>query len=96
MDVAQLKEKIRNLSRADRLEMYTWRRNIHPINQYRVVVGQVGIVFDSNSRAAALRHFDQSVSQSKIAGSATAQRSVALFKGYEVIREYHPEIDEDF
>ena len=24
MDIAQLKEKIRNLSRADRLEMYTW------------------------------------------------------------------------
>jgi hypothetical protein len=54
------------------------------VDQYRVVVGDIGIVYDGESMAEAKRHYRRCVIQS-------AGESVALFKNYEVIREYYPD-----
>lgn len=64
-------------------------RNIE-VGQYRVVVEKVGIVFDSDSVSQAKRQFDQFVIESKSSRSGASEKSIALFKDDEVIREYHP------
>ena len=64
-------------------------RNIE-VGQYRVVVEKVGIVFDSDSVSQAKRQFDQFVIESKSSRSGASEKSTALFKDDEVIREYHP------
>jgi len=64
-------------------------RNIE-VGQYRVVVQKVGIVFDSDSVSQAKRQFDQFVIESKSSRSGASEKSIALFKDDEVIREYHP------
>jgi hypothetical protein len=53
------------------------------VDQYRVVVGGIGIVFESESLAEAKRQYRLYVSQSD-------GESVALFKDYEIVREYNP------
>jgi hypothetical protein len=64
-------------------------RNI-VVNQYRVVVGIVGITYDGDSRSVANRQFNLFVVQSKSAKSQSDRRSVTLFKNYEIVRQYHP------
>ena len=64
-------------------------RNIE-VGQYRVVVEKVGIVFDSDSVSQAKGQFDQFVIESKSSRSGASEKSIALFKDDEVIREYHP------
>ena len=66
------------------------RRNIQPVDQYRVVVGEVGIAFDGDSRSEATGQFDQFVIRSKTMRFAMAGKSIALFKDYEILKEYHP------
>jgi hypothetical protein len=61
-----------------------------PSDQYRIVVGGAGIVFDDYSEWEAKRQFNQFVVQSKTVGSAEAGRSVTLFKNYAIIKEYWP------
>jgi hypothetical protein len=65
------------------------RPNIQLTNQYRAIVGEVGIVF-RGSRLEGLRHFDQYVIQSETVSSAMFRRSVALFKDERIIREFRP------
>src|SRR6476620_1666466 len=69
--------------------LWPWkeRRNIQLTNQYRIVVGDVGIVF-RGSRLEGLRHFNQYVIQSETVSSAIFGRSVALFKDEKIIREF--------
>ena len=64
-------------------------RNIE-VGRYRVVVEKVGIVFDSHSVSQAQRQFDQFVIEYKSSRSGASEKSIALFKDDEVIREYHP------
>ena len=64
-------------------------RNVE-VGQYRVVVEKVGIAFDSDSVSQAKRQFDQFVIESKSSRSGASEKSIALFKDDEVIREYHP------
>lgn len=59
-------------------------------DQYRVVVGEVGIVFANESMLEAQRYFNYLLSQTKTTGFAWPGKSIALFKGYQIIREYHP------
>ena len=59
-------------------------------DQYRVVVGTIGIVYDGDSVLEAKRQFRLFVRKSKTAGSSSARESVTLFKNYEIINEYHP------
>ena len=59
-------------------------------DQYRVVVGRIGIVYDGDSVLEAKRQFRLFMRKSKAAGSSSAGESVTLFKNYEIINEYHP------
>ncbi len=59
-------------------------------NQYRVVVGKIGIVYDGDSVLEAKRQYRLFMLKSKTAGSGSAGESVTLFKNYEIINEYHP------
>jgi hypothetical protein len=58
--------------------------------QYRVVVGRIGIVYDGHSVLEAKRQFRLFMRKSKTAGSGSAGESVTLFKNYGIINEYHP------
>jgi len=59
-------------------------------DQYRVVVGRIGIVYDGDSVLEAKRQYRLFMLKSKTAGSSSAGESVTLFKNYEIINEYHP------
>ena len=60
------------------------------IDQYSLVVGELGKVFDGCSRLEANRQFALFVIQSKIARSKSDGKPVTLFKNYEIVREYQP------
>ena len=60
------------------------------MDEYRLVVGVLGIIFDEDSEAEAKRQFDLFVKQSKTAWSASIGTSVTLFKNGEIIAEYRP------
>jgi hypothetical protein len=60
------------------------------IDQYSLVVGELGKVFDGCSRPEANRQFALFVIQSKIARSKSDGKPVTLFKNYEIVREYQP------
>jgi hypothetical protein len=64
-------------------------RNID-VNQYRVVVAVVGIVYDGDSRSEANRQFNLFADLSGKAKTQPDRKSVTLFKNYEIVREYHP------
>jgi len=57
------------------------------IDQYSLVVGELGKVFDGCSRPEANRQFALFVIQSKIARSKSDGKPVTLFKNYEIVRE---------
>ena len=59
-------------------------------DQYRLVVGRVGIVYDGKSKSEARRRFRLFVIQSQTTGSRYAGEPVTLFKNYEIPREYRP------
>jgi hypothetical protein len=59
-------------------------------DQYRVVVGGVGIVYDGASVSESKRQFRLFVAKSKTAGFIAAGNSVTLFKNYGIIKEYQP------
>jgi len=54
------------------------------IDQYRVVIGGAEIVYDGESEIEARRQYRDSVFLS-------TGEAVTLFKGHEIIREYHPD-----
>jgi hypothetical protein len=58
--------------------------------RYRTAVAGGGIVYDGQSRTEAYRQFDLFVAQSKDERSATAAKGVAVFKDYDIVREYVP------
>ena len=66
-----------------------WRRRDILFDQYRVVVGGVGIVYDGDSASEAKRQFKMFMDKSKTARSGSAAEAVTLFKNYEIIREYY-------
>jgi hypothetical protein len=78
------KDKVR-----DDLMAFLWRRHIL-CDQYRLVVGRVGIVYDGKSKSEARRRFRLFIIQSRTAGSRYAGEPVTLFKNYVVIKEYNP------
>jgi hypothetical protein len=57
-------------------------------NQYRVVVGGIGVVYDGDSVSESKRQFKLFMDKSKAAGTKWAGEPVTLFKNYEIIREY--------
>jgi hypothetical protein len=65
-----------------------WKRRHILFDQYRVVVGGVGIVYDGDSVSEAKRQYKLFMDKSKTAGSESAVETVTLFKNYEIIREY--------
>ena len=67
-----------------------WKRSHILFDQYRVVVGIIGIVYDGDSVLEAKRQFRLFVRKSKTAGSSSAGEAVTLFKNYEIINEYRP------
>ena len=54
----------------------TRRGGIYLFDQYRLVIGGVGIVYDGESRSEAQTRF------------ISTRRSVTLFKNYEILSEY--------
>jgi len=56
------------------------------IDQYSLVVGERGKVFDGCSRKEANRQFARFVIQSKLARFKSDGKSVTLFKNYEIVR----------
>jgi hypothetical protein len=60
------------------------------VDQYRVVVEVSGIAYKGVSRKEANRLFSLAVIQSKSAKSQSDQRSITLFRDYEIVREYNP------
>ena len=60
------------------------------MNQYRVVVGVLGILLHEECESEAQRQFNQFVIQSQTAGSEYFQEPVTLFKNYEIIRDCRP------
>ena len=67
-----------------------WKRPHILFDQYRVVVGRIGIVYDGDSVLEAKRQYRLFMLKSKTAGSSSPGESVTLFKNYEIINEYHP------
>jgi hypothetical protein len=59
-------------------------------HRYRTAVAGAGIVYDGRSKTEAFRQFDRFVAQSKDERSTTAAKRVAVFKGYDILREYIP------
>ena len=59
-------------------------------HRYRTAVAGAGIVYDGQSRTEAFRQFDRFVAQSKDEQSTTAAKRVAVFRGYDILREYIP------
>ena len=59
-------------------------------HRYRTAVAGAGIVYDGQSRTEAFRQFDWFVAQSKDEQSTTAAKRVAVFKSYDILREYIP------
>ena len=59
-------------------------------HRYRTAVAGGGILYDGQSRTEAYRQFDLFVAQSKDERSATAAQGVAVFMGYDIVREYVP------
>jgi hypothetical protein len=66
------------------------QRAAYPRDQYRLVVGRVGIVYDEKSKSEARRRFRLFVIQSQTTGSRYSGEPVTLFKNYEMLMEYHP------
>jgi len=60
------------------------------IDQYSLVVGGLGKVYDGASRSEALRQFRLFIVQSRNARSKSVGEAVTLFKNYEILREYYP------
>jgi hypothetical protein len=60
------------------------------IDQYSLVVGCLGNVYDGESRSEALRQFRLFMIKSRNARSKSAGVAVTLFKNYEILREYNP------
>ena len=56
--------------------------------RYRVVVGEIGIVFASANKPNAVSI--TFLSQSETIGFPWPGKSIALFEIYEIIREFHP------
>jgi hypothetical protein len=67
----------------------SWKRLRILFDQYRVVVGGTGIVYDGDSVSEAKRQFKLFMRKSKSAGRSAGE-SVTLFKNYEIINQYHP------
>jgi len=67
-----------------------WKRRNILFDQYRVVVGGVGIIYDGDSVSEAKRQFKLFMDRAKTARSDSATEAVTLFKNYEIIREYRP------
>jgi hypothetical protein len=59
-------------------------------DQYRVIVGVLGIVFDDDAASEAKRQFDQFVIHSKTEGSRFFGEPVTLFRNDEIIESYRP------
>lgn len=60
------------------------------IDQYSLVVGELGKVFDGRSRPEANRQFALFVIRSIFARSKSDGKPITLFKNYEIVREYQP------
>ncbi len=65
-----------------------WRRRDILFDQYRVVVGGMGIVYEGDSVSEAKRQFRLFLGKSKAAKSGSAGEPVTLFKNYDIIRDY--------
>ena len=59
-------------------------------HRYRTAVAGAGIVYDGQSRTEAFRQFDRLVAQFEDERSATAAKRVAVFNGYDIVKEYIP------
>ena len=66
------------------------RRPIIVENEYSLVVGRLGKVYDGYSRSEALRQFRLFMIESRNARSNSAGVAVTLFKNYEILREHNP------
>ena len=61
--------------------------------RYTVLVGNIGAVYDGDSRAAAMTAYEEYVRQSQNGYGRAAGEPVTVFEGTEILFEYDP-VDE--